>query len=357
LSRKDILFFSLCFVGILLTTSVAASVTWLPVSLSALSHRLTPPLQGAALAASTKTPRPTFTPRIAVAARPTSTAAATPTAGATPAEQQAAVAVAGRSEPVAAQTGTLNGVPIAQIIVLPEAVQRNITAIYAKGQTLGRNPRAFSKVGDSTMVWPAFLAVFDNPAAYRLGPFAALQTDITYFSGSFARTSIAVERNMHTWGMFDSSLADNTQCKSGEGPLDCELRLSNSSLAIIRLGVNDAYVPDAFETNMRKIIETCLADGVIPILGTKPDRLEGPDNTINKIIYRLADTYQIPLWDYDLIAGTVPGKGLDQDNMHFLAGGPHDYSNPDALDWADSLEDLTGLMMLDAVYRDLHPGS
>ena len=353
MQRKDLVFFSLCLVGILLMVTVAASATWLPVSLNALSRRFAASQQDASGVAATRTPRPTLTPRQAAAVKPAATAQATPTVSAGTTDQRSAVA--GRGAAGAAQAAALNGVPIEKIVVLPDAVRRSIAGIYAKGQTLGRNQRAFSKVGDSTMVWPPFLAAFDDATAYKLGAYGALQSTVTHFAGSFARSSLAVQKNLHSWGEFDAALADKAQCKSGEGPLACELRLSNASIAIIRLGVNDAYVPDAFESSMRKIVDTCLANGVIPILGTKPDRLEGPDNTINKIIYRLADAYSIPLWDYDLIAETVPGKGLDADKMHFLPGGSHDYTSPEALRWADSLEDLTGLMMLDAIYRELQP--
>ena len=248
---------------------------------------------------------------------------------------------------------SINGAGIDQILVMPDAVRQNLRLIFAKGISLGRNPHAFAKVGDSTMVWPPFLTVFDSPGRYKLGAYAGLQPAIDYLADSFSRPSIAVQKNMHSWGQFDISLADYTVCDAAEGPLACELRLWNPSVVIIRLGVNDALVPDALDKNLRRIIEYCTERGIVPVLGTKPDRLEGPDNTINKLIERVATAYNIPLWDYDLVAATVPGKGLDKDNMHFLNGGLRDYSSAATLQTADALEDLTGLMMLNAIYREV----
>ena len=261
--------------------------------------------------------------------------------------------VASRGVMAASRPDGLNGVPTDKIIVMSEATRQRIGEIFTHGQSLGRNPGAMSKVGDSTMIWPPFLAVFDNPASYKLGAYAYLQATIERYAGSFARNSMAVVKGMHTWTEFDATWADQQQCKPGEGPLPCELRLHNPSVAIIRLGTNDAYQPVEFEAGLRRIIEFCMTNGVIPVLATKPDRLEGAENTINQIIYRLAASYQIPLWDYDLVAGTVPGKGLQEDKLHYLGGGTHDYTSP-ALSWgADSLQDLTALMMLEAVARQL----
>jgi hypothetical protein len=268
----------------------------------------------------------------------------------TPASKPTATPVATPTAVVSVRpTGSLNGVPISSIVLMPDAVRENIRSIYERGQALGRNPRAFSKVGDSTMVWPPFLTVFADVRGYALGPYADLQTTISYYAGSFGRESIAVLAGMHTWTEFDATWTKSTQCKAGETPLVCELRVHNPSVAVIRLGTNDALEPAAYEQNMRRIIEYCLANGIIPALGSKPDRVEGPANTINQITLRLAETYKIPFWDYDLIAETVPGKGLQADGMHYIAGGPRDYRSAATYGFADSLEDLTGLMLLDTI--------
>lgn len=246
----------------------------------------------------------------------------------------------------------LNGVPVEKIIFISESTREHLRDIFAQGQEKGRNARSVSKVGDSTMVYPAFLAVFDEEA-YRLGRYAYLQETIEYHAGSFGRVSAAVKKGMHTWSQFDPAWAVPELCLDGEGPLECEVRVANPGVAIIRLGANDTEFPSMFEKNLRGIVAFCLARGIIPILGTKPDRHEGPSNQINQIIRRTAESMKVPLWDYDLIAATVPGRGLEPDGVHMRAGGTRDFASPAAMRAGDSLEDLTALMMLDAVRREV----
>ena len=253
--------------------------------------------------------------------------------------------------PTVAVSGTgarmLNGLPIDMIAVAPDDVKRNVRQIYARGQTLGRNSRSFSKVGDSTMLWPLFLVNFDW-GHYRLGDFAALQRTIDQFRGSFSRESLAVRKGMHSWEEFDPNMADAARCLPGEGPLACELRVNNPSFALIRLGANDSLTPEQFEPAMRRIINTCTSTGVVPILGTKPDHYEGPQNTINQMIRRLATEYRIPLWDFDLAAETVPGRGLQPDGLHLMEGGTNDYTFRDSFRFIGPVEDLSALLTLDA---------
>ncbi len=247
----------------------------------------------------------------------------------------------------------INSVPLSRSVVMPDSVKQRSREIYSKGRALGRNPRAFSKVGDSTMAYPPFLNAFDDASSYRLGAYAYLQGTIERFSGSFGRTSAAVKKGMHTWTEFDPTWVNSDQCQADEGPLACELRLNNPSVAIIRLGANDVPEPGGFNEQLRRIVEYCIARGIIPVLGTKPDRQEGPANTINKLIVQIASAYRIPLWDYDAIVVTVPGRGLEQDQIHMRGGGTHDYTSAAAFRSGDSLEDLTALMMLDALNREV----
>ena len=253
----------------------------------------------------------------------------------------------------AGPSGGINGLALGQIVVLPTSTAQHILQIYAKGQSLGRNPRAFSKIGDSTMVYPPFLAAFDSPASYKLGAYASLQPTIARFAGSFGRESAAVKKGMHTWTEFDPTWVAIDQCRPNESPLDCEFRLNNPSIAIIRLGANDVPEPQVFAQDLTRIVQYCISNGVIPVLGTKPDHQEGAANTINQLTAQIAANNRIPLWNYDLVAGTVPGRGLVSDNVHMRGGGTHDYTSSIAFQEGDSLEDLTALLMLDAINRNL----
>ena len=64
----------------------------------------------------------------------------------------------------------------------------------------------------------------------------------------------------------------------------------------------------------------------MPILGTKPDHYEGPQNTINQLIRRMAAEYPHPAVGFRSGRGNVPGRGLQPDGLHLMEGGTNDYS-------------------------------
>jgi hypothetical protein len=97
------------------------------------------------------------------------------------------------------------------------------------------------------------------------------------------------------------------------------------------------------------MIEHCIAEGVIPVLGTKPDRFEGPDGRNNDIIRRLTAEYRVPLWDFDHVAGTLPERGLSDDNVHLTIYRSNDYNDPETFNRGYPVNDLTALLVLDAI--------
>ncbi len=252
---------------------------------------------------------------------------------------------------------TVNRLPMETFIVMPDAVKQRVHEIYAKGQTLGRNPRAFSKLGDSTILWPHLLAVFDTKK-FDLGGYAYLEPSVAFFAGSFSRDGVATRKAFHAWSAFDPMWADKSVCQPNEAPLACELRLNNPGVVIIRLGANDFGSIKLFDQDLSKIITYCVESGVIPVIGTKPDRFEGPGNVFNEHMRKIAAEYNVPLWDYDLVAGTVPGRGLDKDNVHMYPASSHDYTLPQTFESGDAMHSLTALMMLDALRTEaLQPGN
>jgi hypothetical protein len=273
---------------------------------------------------------------------------------AAPAARLPAPAPAVARAPLVSNEHMINSVPVEQIVVLDDATRARIREIFAQGQALGRNPRAFARVGDSTMAYPPLMSNFGTPGSYRLGRYAFLQPTIDYFIGSFWHESGAVKVGMHTWTEFDPAWAPQPPCDPDEAPLACEFRLTNPAVVIIRLGANDFGDPVTFERSMRQILDFWISRGVIPILGTKPDRQEGSQNTINRIVAQIASNYRIPLWDYDKVAATIPNRGLDKDNIHMLLSKTHDYTSDVAYENGDPLEDLTCLMVLDAVRKAVH---
>jgi LysM repeat protein len=245
----------------------------------------------------------------------------------------------------------VNGVAASSILLMPDNVRQSARQIYARGQELGRNPAAYSKLGDSTIAHPYFMARFDE-GPYDLDDYGYLQDVIDFFAGSHGRQGAGVRRGFHSWTVTDPTWADKSLCQANESPVACEIRLHNPSIMLIRLGANDAGVPGGFEQSMRQVIDITIEHGVIPVLGTKADRFEG-SNFNNETLRRLAAEYQIPLWDFDLVAGTLPGRGLDIDGVHLTTFYAHNYTSPTAFQRGHSVHNLTALMALDAIWREV----
>jgi hypothetical protein len=234
--------------------------------------------------------------------------------------------------------------------VVPEKISHRAIEIYRKGQELGNNPRAFSKIGDceSTPTW--FLGAFDGkPTDYSLGPYTYLQAVIENFQGSYGRTSLAAGRGFTSANALASLWADRNICEASETPLACEVRVNRPAFALIMLGTNDVYHQDVFEKNMRTILDFLIEQGVVPILATKADNLEG-DQAINATIVRLAYGYDIPLWNYWLAVQPLPGHGLQTDGSHLTWAGPY-FDDPVRMKSAWPWRNLTGLQVLDAAWR------
>jgi LysM repeat protein len=279
--------------------------------------------------------------------------AATPTAmiaAGQPATPTAIIAASQPATPTLPAPGQVNGVPVDQLIAMSAEVEEHIQEIYAHGQALGNDPHAFSKIGDSNMENPYFLAPFDS-AGYVLGRYAYLQPAINHFAGSFGRQSKAVRKGFHSWSVMDAALADQSVCQPGETPAACELRLHRPIIALIRLGTNDAGAPALLRDNLQALIELCIQQGVIPVLGTKADRVEGSEDTNNGVIRQLAAGNAIPLWDFDRVAQTMPGSGLGPDHVHLTVFSPLDYTSPQAFEHGHSVDNLAAVVVLDQVWR------
>src|SRR5579859_1218377 len=239
------------------------------------------------------------------------------------------------------------GIPASAGPVLP-TVSARARAIYRLGLSLGNNPRAFSKIGDCNSVAPYFLAPFDL-GEYRLGStYAYLQPAIDNFSGSFNRDGAAAHVGLNVESLFDPVWADPRLCQDGETPLACEVRIQRPSIAFISLGTNGSWEPNAqYETGMRQILDFLISKGVVPILSTKVDNLEGGDR-FNQIVARLAGEYNVPLWDFASAGRALPGDGL-ADTYHPTWGQP--YFDQGTL-WAGwQVRNLTALQSLYIVWQ------
>ena len=249
-------------------------------------------------------------------------------------------------------TPTFNPERWTDLPVVPLLSER-VKEIYLFGLEIGNRPNAFSKVGDcgSTPSW--FLGDFDRgPRFYNLGEYTHLQTVIDYYRGSFERTSLAALAGYNTSSVLTPLWSNKEFCKNDEAPLACEYRLHRPSIALITLGANDVYHIDSFEPQLRKIIEYSIAQGVIPVLATKPDNLE-KDHRINRITAQLAIEYQIPLWNYWKAVQPLPNHALQEDGVH-ITFAANDFSNPLNMQAGWPIRNLTALQVLYALYTYLN---
>lgn len=245
---------------------------------------------------------------------------------------------------------TINGLPAAQFIIMSDQTRANVRELYAKGQELGRDPHVFSILGDSLIATPQSLAKWDGDE-YILGEYKFLQPTLDQFAGSFSRYGASVRVGLHSWSVFDPLWADKEICLANEDVLSCEIRMSNPSVMFVFLGSNDAGSPGGFNVNYRQVVETLIDQGIVPILATKADRFEGGDNVNNGIIRQIAADFQLPLLEFDILADTLPGRGLSSDNIHLTYLEPLDYSSADIFTVGYPVHNLASLMILDEVRR------
>jgi len=289
--------------------------------------------QGSGSENETEMPQPVVTMRIASetpTVRPTATASPAPT----------------RTPTV---TPTLAPDFWMDLPVVPTVSER-AREIYQRGQQLGQREDAFAKVGDCEATTTWFLGMFDGPeGGYDLAEYAALQETIDAFSGSWERNSLAVKAGYTATSVMTALWADPEKCESGETPMACEYRLQRPAFALIMLGSNNAARPERFEPQLRALLDETIAQGIVPVLSTKADNLEG-DHSINAAIARLALEYDIPLWNFWAAVQPLPRHGLDTDGAH-LTLGPPDFDDPYAMKTAWTVRNLTALQVMDAVRR------
>lgn len=244
-----------------------------------------------------------------------------------------------------------------QLPVIP-VVSEAMKEVYQRGIELGRNPNVFSKVGDCQTSTGFYLVDFDYLNQYSLGEYIYLQDTIDYFEGSFARDSLAMRDGYNVAAILTPLRADPENCEPNETPIACEFRVNNPSIALISLETNFNGRPaDDYGKYMRQIVEYSLEQGVVPILATKGDNLEG-DHSINAEIAEIAVEYDIPLWNFWAALQPLPNQGHSTE----LNDGFHLSFSRNFFDKEKNMlsgwpwRNLTALQALDAVRKGLESG-
>jgi hypothetical protein len=196
-------------------------------------------------------------------------------------------------------------------------VSRRVRQLYQQALRAGKAPGMVAVIGDCNSEHPVFFGRL-GAGAFNLAPYPALQKVAQSFGASFKRTSVATSGSFNAGMAFDQTWSDPKQCQAGEGPLACELRLSNAGLALISLGTGDTFTWRDFEGHYRQIIDYALANKVVPVLMTKADDLEtrqggAPADHINGVVRKLGALYGLPVIDFAMAARTLPDGGLAQE--------------------------------------------
>jgi hypothetical protein len=240
-----------------------------------------------------------------------------------------------------------------QMPSVPAGISDSMRAVYERGLALGNDPAHFSVIGDCQNVSSYFLSVFDQPGEFSLGQeYAYLQPTIDYYEGSFSRTSLAVKGGFNVAAILSPLRADPTSCHKNESPLDCELRAWKPSVVFVSMETWWSEKPEEeYDKYMRRVIERLLEKGVVPIIATKADNLEG-DHGINTTIAQIAYDYEIPLWNFWAAVQPLPNHGLSSDHFH-LTFARNFFDDPVRMKSAWPWRNLTALQTLDVVRRAL----
>lgn len=240
--------------------------------------------------------------------------------------------------------------------------------IFLEGQGRGNRPNIFSKVGDSITVGTFFLYPI-GWGDYRLHEYGYLAPTLQYFararardSNSFSNSSLAADNGWTTENVLDPAKANPSLCETGETPLECEYRLVRPALALIMFGTNDvsAMSGSTYAANLTRIVQISLDYDVIPVLSTFPYR-EGFDALVqefNQIVRQTAQSYDIPLWDYQNAMAGLPNQGLSPDGVHPSYPSETDFAaatdfSAENLQYGYVLRNLMALQVLDQLRKNV----
>lgn len=262
------------------------------------------------------------------------------------------VDLAGGADFVQARAETVD---LMQVPVVPEWTG-GAAAIYARGQTLDRDPRVVSKVGDCNSVGGFFLRPFGQ-VEYDLGPYTALQPVIDQFAASMDTQSYAAYTGLNAGAVLDSTWANPNVCEPGESALACEYRVHNPAFAVIMFGTNDmiSLTPPQFDHALRRVVLETSDAGIVPVLSTFPTHLAIPEQSVlyNQIVVLVARDLNVPLINLWRALEPLDQRGIGGDGYH-LDGpltGAGDFSSAENLGRGQPLRNLITLQALDVVWR------
>ena len=273
----------------------------------------------------------------------------------------------GQPIPTAAPTSTPAPAPTQNLAApLPypavSGVTLNARNIWLNGKAKGNRRDVFAKIGDSLTDEPWFLnSIGDGKTVW--GNYGNLQPVATFFMSETARTANSFsDKSVATHGGWDSfsplDPANSTPwdfCGSNT-PIDCELQVVKPSVALIMFGTNEAsdhLGSGSYEANLRKMVQTSIDHGVIPVLYTIPWNKFRDPQPFNVVITRVARQYDIPLVDYWSVIDPLPNHGISSDGVHPTVPPDQNTANftGDNLNYGYTQRNIVTLQVLDVIWR------
>jgi hypothetical protein len=247
---------------------------------------------------------------------------------------------------------------------------QTVRTIFQHGQAVGNRPDVFTKIGDSNTTSGDFLYPMGLQNQCNLGPFNYLQDTIHYFlasvpnsdKNSFTHSSIAAQKGLSSSAALDPMWA-GAGCLSNENPAMCEYHHIKPSIAIIMIGLMDVRYktsPDLFRSNIQKLVQSSIDQGVIPVL-TNIIVLPNQETLsfdvaiqIDEILLDIAEQYNIPLINLWRAVQSLPkfGIGPDQTHLHHVIGSFCDFNGAEQV-VGGTLRNLLTLEALDELRREI----
>jgi hypothetical protein len=260
------------------------------------------------------------------------------------------------------------------------ALRQRLAVVYRAGRARGNRAAVFAKVGDSITESGSFLQDIGCGQA-QLGSRLGLAATIAFFrrvrfpdsytsawcgvANSFTRASTTAVMGWDAGVPLTRFTDQPVGCAAPfDRPLRCELRLLRPAFALVMYGTNDLERSGVgmFRARLRRLVDTTLAAGTVPVLSTIPPRHDGFAARVpvfNAVIAALAATERVPLWNYAraLAAPETLHSGLSDDGIH-----PSVYSGDQAamltgpgLGYGYNVRNLTALQVLAALRRAVRP--
>jgi uncharacterized protein YraI len=215
-----------------------------------------------------------------------------------------------------------------QPINLTQPVLNNALAIYQHGQSLGRQSDSIIMIGESNTVPTAVYCTFGT-GNYSLGQFSYFQRIIDRFNAtnSFCRKHESAQTGLNTSFVLDPFWSNPTNCGAEESPLQCEIRRNQPAFAVIYLGIGDhaTVPPELFTSNMQRIIQLLIENGVVPLVFTYPMadiyNVEGTPGLYNDIVRNVTLQQNLPLIDLRAATWDMNNRGTGSDGYHLSQAG------------------------------------